>query len=223
MKHGVVMNVNFKDWLELQESLPASLAMMLGGILPSSGGMQKQIAPSVEAQPKKQEQSVEAYVRSMRKKIQNIKKDITPFKVALMSNLNNNLIHPANAFAKIIIDDPKQLKFITNIESLEARLDQLEMLMDTFNEKLDSVEKALINSDKLPAHINQELGRAVMLMINLVESLKDIIDDYDMHITDAKKQKESDFDAIMKLDDLAANNLELSNMVLKTLDKLEVK
>ena len=157
------------------------------------------------------------------KKIQNIKKDIAPFKVALMSNLNNNLIHPANAFTKIIIDDPKQLKFITNTELLESRLDQLEMLMDTFNEKLDSVEKALINSDKLPAHINQELGRAVMLMINLVESLKDIIDDYDMHITDAKKQKESDFDAIMKLDDLAANNLELSNMVLKTLDKLDVK
>ena len=223
MKHGVVMNVNFKEWLELQESLPANLAMMLGSILPSSGGMQKQIAPSVEMQPKKQEQSVEAYVRSMRKKIQNIKKDIAPFKVALMSNLNNNLVHPANAFTKIIIDDPKQLKFITNTELLESRLDQLEMLMDTFNEKLDSVEKALINSDKLPAHINQELGRAVMLMINLVESLKDIIDDYDMHITDAKKQKESDFDAIMKLDDLAANNLELSNMVLKTLDKLDVK
>lgn len=217
------MNTNFKEWLELQESLPANLAMMLGSILPSSGGMQKQIAPSVEMQPNKQEQSVEAYVRSMRKKIQNIKKDIAPFKVALMSNLNNNLIHPANAFTKIIIDDPKQLKFITNIESLEARLDQLEMLMDTFNEKLDSVEKALINSDKLPAHINQDLGRAVMLMINLVESLKDIIDDYDMNITDAKKQKESDFDAIMKLDDLAANNLELSNMVLKTLDKLDVK
>lgn len=223
MKHGVVMNVNFKEWLELQESLPANLAMMLGSILPSSGGMQKQIAPSVEMQPKKQEQSVEAYVRSMRKKIQNIKKDIAPFKVALMSNLNNNLIHPANAFTKIIIDDPKQLKFITNTELLESRLDQLEMLMDTFNEKLDSVEKALINSDKLPAHINQDLGRAVMLMINLVESLKDIIDDYDMNITDAKKQKESDFDAIMKLDDLAANNLELSNMVLKTLDKLDVK
>lgn len=217
------MNTNFKEWLELQESLPANLAMMLGSILPSSGGMQKQIAPSVEMQPKKEEQSVESYVRSIRKKIQNIKKDIAPFKVALMSNLNNNLVHPANAFTKITIDDPKKLKFITNIELLEARLDQLEMLMDTFNEKLDSVEKALINSDKLPAHINQELGRAVMLMINLVESLKDIIDDYDMHITDAKKQKESDFDAIMKLDDLAANNLELSNIVLKTLDKLDLK
>lgn len=214
------MNTNFKEWLELQESLPAALAMMMGSVSPSSD-LQKQIAPSVQVKTKDKEDTIEDTVNLLRRSLQYVNRNFDAFEVSFLSSLNNKLVHQFDPFMKIMEKNPKQLKKITNMDLLKTRLDQFKMLMETFDEKLNDVQDALSNIDQMDKKLQAEVGDALLMISHLVDAIKDQVKTYKEAHPNRKQQMENDLDIIERFDDLAALDLQWTNKILNTLEKIK--
>lgn len=212
------MNTSFKDWLEIQESLPANLAMMLGSMMPSSDIEIKKLPQTVSVM---QDRSIQDEFDDMSERLEYINRNFESFKNQFIISIQNKKIHPVDPFTHIISTDPKQLKKIRNIHILEARLNQIETLMQVIESKVEKMKSGLSEPEaKDTDKMIQMATRAdnFMKAKGLVDMIHGIIKKYMKPVVSDEKRAATDMYELMHLDDIAALDLEIVNGWLKDLD-----
>lgn len=212
------MNTSFKEWLELQESLPANLAMMLGSMMPSSDVEIKKMPQTVSVM---QDRSIQDEFDEMSDRLGFINRNFESFKNQFMISIQNKKIHPVDPFTHIISTDPKQLKKIRNIDILEARLNQIETLMQVIESRVEKMKSGLSEPEaKDTDKMIQMATRAdnFMKVKGLVDMIYGIVKKYMKPVVSDEKRAATDMYELMHLDDIAALDLEMVNGWLKDLD-----
>lgn len=212
------MNTSFKEWLELQESLPANLAMMLGSMMPSSDVEIKKMPQTVSVM---QDRSIQDEFDEMSDRLEFINRNFESFKNQFMISIQNKKIHPVDPFTHIISTDPKQLKKIRNIDILEARLNQIETLMQVIESRVEKMKSGLSEPEaKDTDKMIQMATRAdnFMKVKGLVDMIYGIVKKYMKPVVSDEKRAATDMYELMHLDDIAALDLEMVNDWLKDLD-----